>query len=47
MYQRIENAYGSKISDTGLPSEAFDISFFLYRHGWSLGPNTTCEKSGS
>jgi KaiC/GvpD/RAD55 family RecA-like ATPase len=28
IYQRLENAYGSKISDTGLPSEAFDASFF-------------------
>jgi hypothetical protein len=29
IYQRLENAYGSKISDTGLPSEAFDASFFF------------------
>jgi hypothetical protein len=28
-YQRFENAYGSKISDTRLPSEAFDASFFF------------------
>jgi KaiC/GvpD/RAD55 family RecA-like ATPase len=28
IYQRLENAYGSKISDTGLPSQAFDASFF-------------------
>ncbi|HEU4448109.1 MAG TPA: hypothetical protein VFR94_25790, partial [Nitrososphaeraceae archaeon] len=25
----LENAYGSKISDTGLPSEAFHASFFF------------------
>ena len=29
IFQRLENAYGSKISDTGLPSEAFDASFFF------------------
>jgi KaiC/GvpD/RAD55 family RecA-like ATPase/class 3 adenylate cyclase len=29
IYQRLENAYGSKISDTGLPSDAFDASFFF------------------
>ena len=29
IYQRLENAYGPKISDTGLPSEAFDASFFF------------------
>jgi KaiC/GvpD/RAD55 family RecA-like ATPase len=29
IYQRLENAYGSKISDTGLPSQAFDASFFF------------------
>jgi hypothetical protein len=29
IYQKLENAYGSKISDTGLPSEAFDASFFF------------------
>jgi KaiC/GvpD/RAD55 family RecA-like ATPase len=28
IYYRLENAYGSKISDTGLPSEAFHASFF-------------------
>jgi KaiC/GvpD/RAD55 family RecA-like ATPase len=28
IYYRLENAYGSKISDTGLPSAAFDASFF-------------------
>jgi KaiC/GvpD/RAD55 family RecA-like ATPase/class 3 adenylate cyclase len=28
IYHRLENAYGSKISDTGLPSVAFDASFF-------------------
>jgi KaiC/GvpD/RAD55 family RecA-like ATPase len=28
IYQRLENAYGSRISETGLPSEAFDASFF-------------------
>ena len=28
IYRRLENAYGSKISETGLPSEAFDASFF-------------------
>jgi KaiC/GvpD/RAD55 family RecA-like ATPase len=28
IYQRLENAYGAKISETGLPSEAFDASFF-------------------
>jgi len=27
IYYRLENAYGSKISDTGLPSEAFHASF--------------------
>lgn len=29
IYNRLENAYGSKISDTGLPSEAFHASFFF------------------
>ena len=29
IYYRLENAYGSKISDTGLPSEAFHASFFF------------------
>jgi len=29
IYHRLENAYGSKISDTGLPSVAFDASFFF------------------
>jgi hypothetical protein len=29
IYRGLENAYGSKISDTGLPSEAFDASFFF------------------
>ncbi|MBD0298931.1 MAG: hypothetical protein ICV82_01295, partial [Nitrososphaera sp.] len=29
IYSRLENAYGSKISDTGLPSEAFHASFFF------------------
>ena len=29
IYTRLENAYGSKISDTGLPSEAFHASFFF------------------
>jgi class 3 adenylate cyclase len=29
IFQRLENAYGSKISDTGLPSEAFEASFFF------------------
>jgi KaiC/GvpD/RAD55 family RecA-like ATPase len=29
IYYRLENAYGSKISDTGLPSEAFYASFFF------------------
>jgi KaiC/GvpD/RAD55 family RecA-like ATPase/class 3 adenylate cyclase len=29
IYHRLENAYGSKISDTGLPSEAFHASFFF------------------
>ncbi|HKH85477.1 MAG TPA: ATPase domain-containing protein [Nitrososphaera sp.] len=28
IYYRLENAYGSKISDTGLPSQAFHASFF-------------------
>lgn len=28
IYYRLENAYGSKISDTGLPSQAFHTSFF-------------------
>jgi acyl carrier protein len=28
IYYRLENAYGSKISDTGLPSEAFHANFF-------------------
>jgi hypothetical protein len=28
IYYRLENAYGSKISDTGLPSGAFHASFF-------------------
>jgi KaiC/GvpD/RAD55 family RecA-like ATPase len=28
IYYRLENAYGSKISDTGLPSEVFHASFF-------------------
>jgi KaiC/GvpD/RAD55 family RecA-like ATPase len=28
IYYRLENAYGSKISDTGLPSKAFHASFF-------------------
>jgi KaiC/GvpD/RAD55 family RecA-like ATPase len=28
IYYRLENAYGSKLSDTGLPSEAFHASFF-------------------
>jgi class 3 adenylate cyclase/archaellum biogenesis ATPase FlaH len=28
IYNRLETAYGSKISETGLPSEAFDVSFF-------------------
>ena len=29
IYHRLENAYGSKISDTGLPSVAFHASFFF------------------
>jgi KaiC/GvpD/RAD55 family RecA-like ATPase len=29
MYHRLESAYGSKISDTGLPSVAFHASFFF------------------
>ncbi|MFL6474747.1 MAG: ATPase domain-containing protein [Nitrososphaera sp.] len=29
IYTRLENAYGSKISDTGLPSEAFHANFFF------------------
>lgn len=29
IFQRLEYAYGSKISDKGLPSEAFDASFFF------------------
>ena len=29
IYYRLENAYGSKISDTGLPSQAFHASFFF------------------
>jgi KaiC/GvpD/RAD55 family RecA-like ATPase/class 3 adenylate cyclase len=29
IYYRLENAYGSKISDTGLPSDAFHASFFF------------------
>jgi class 3 adenylate cyclase len=29
IYNRLETAYGSKISETGLPSEAFDASFFF------------------
>jgi hypothetical protein len=29
IYHRLENAYGSKISETGLPSEAFHASFFF------------------
>jgi KaiC/GvpD/RAD55 family RecA-like ATPase/acyl carrier protein len=29
IYYRLENAYGAKISDTGLPSEAFHASFFF------------------
>jgi KaiC/GvpD/RAD55 family RecA-like ATPase len=29
IYYRLENAYGSKISDTGLPSEVFHASFFF------------------
>ncbi len=29
IYNRLENAYGSNISDTGLPSEAFHASFFF------------------
>jgi hypothetical protein len=29
IYHRLENAYGSKLSDTGLPSEAFHASFFF------------------
>jgi hypothetical protein len=29
IFHRLENAYGSKISDTGLPSEAFHASFFF------------------
>lgn len=29
IYYRLENAYGSKLSDTGLPSEAFHAIFFF------------------
>ncbi len=29
IYYRLEHAYGSKISDTGLPSEAFHANFFF------------------
>jgi KaiC/GvpD/RAD55 family RecA-like ATPase len=29
IYNRLETAYGSKISETGLPSQAFDTSFFF------------------
>ena len=48
IYYRLENAYGSKISDTGLPSEAFHASFFFIDIvGWPFGSNPICEKSGS
>jgi hypothetical protein len=46
IYYRLEYAYGSKLSDTGLPSEAFHASFFFVDIV-GLSDPTLCEKSGS